>query len=484
MKLSERIEALMKELVEKKDQLVQSTESLEAAPDEESLLVEVEELTGQVEKMEETLGALKKAEKALAVKAEPVAPAVAVDMQKRNKFESKANGELLFKHATIDLLAFVQKKDPRQVIEERYSDIDAIKDTYNMVKKSQVDPAMTSVSGWAAELVQNDTRGFLESLEELSVAAALASYATNLSFGGYNSVTVPMENAGPATPTEPAWVAEGAPIPLTQFSYGAMTLNRYKLGAISTFTREIAERSTPAIEGLLRNALRKAYAKVLDQALLSNQPAITNVRPAGLIAPPLLPIAQTAGGGDGAVRGDIMALVSAMTAANLGAKPVLIMNNMDRLAASMMVSSLSEYIFRDELSSGSLMSIPTISSGNVPQHFLVLVDANDIATAFDVPDFNVSDVATVVEASANDTPPTMASDATGAASNPDSGIVPPAGGIPVNADGRALGAADAGFKARSLWQTYSIGIRMVAPTSWGIMRAGAVNYIPNTTWTT
>lgn len=480
--LSERIEASAAELVTLKDSLIEATKNLEAAPDEESLLIEVETLTEQVEKKSVSLEALKKAEKALAERAEKQAPAVAVDLAKHNGYKPKGDGDLIIKHAVCGLISHVTKEPIYSVMEKRYPELSAVKETFDYIRKSQIDPAMTTTTGWAAELVQSDTRGFLESIVPVSVAAALASYTTSVDFAGFNSVTVPMENDLAATPTEPAWVAEGSPIPLTQFGFSSMTLNRYKLAAITTFTREIAERSTPQIESVMRSGLQKAYAKVLDQALLSNVAAIANVRPAGLLAG-VTPGTPTAGGGDAAVRGDILALLQAMTAANLGARPVLLVNNMDQLAASMMVSSLSEYIFRDELSSGSLMSIPVISSAHVPQHTLVLVDAAAIATAFDSPSFDVSDVATVVEASANATAPTMASDAAGAASTPDSGIVPSGGGIPAAGAGRPLGAADAGFKTRSLWQTYSIGVRMIAPTSWGVQKAGAVGVMTATTWT-
>lgn len=483
-KLSDRIIDAETDLTKLKDDLCEATKSLEAAPDEESLLHEVEELTDRVEKSTATLNALKKAEKVLAqrAEAETKAPAIAPDLAKHNKAKPTDDGSLIFKHATAKFLSHIERKTVDQVIEERYRETPQVKETFDYIRKSQVDPAMTTTSGWAAELVQTDVRGFLQSLEDISVAARLATYATSVDFGGFQSVTVPMEDNLAATPSEPAWIAEGSPIPLAQFGYSSMTLQRYKLAAIATFTKEIADRSTPQIETLLRNSLRKQYAKVLDQALLANAAAIASVRPAGLISGVSV-TSPTAGGGDAAVRGDILALLTAMTASQLGTTPVLIMNNMDRLAASMMVSSLSEYLFKDELAAGTLLSIPVIYSGHVPQHTLLLVDASAIATAFDTPLFDVSDVASVVESNADATPPTMASDAAGAASSPTSGIVPVDGGIPINEAGRPLGVADAGFKARSLWQTYSVGIRMIAPTSWGVLRTGAVEYMSATTWT-
>jgi hypothetical protein len=188
-----------------------------------------------------------------------------------------------------------------------------------------------------------------------------------------------------------------------------------------------------------------------------------------------------AGGGQAAVIGDIKALYNGMIAANLGARPVLLMNEADRVSAGFMVTSLGERVFADELMAGRLMGMEVISSTNVPKGELILVDASCLATAFDVPEFEVSDVATVVESNANITAPTMAATAAQAAV----GAVGTAGQVPVNsgiAVAGSTGAATTGFQARSLWQTYSVGIRMVAPTSWAQLRTGGVAYTTGLTW--
>ena len=208
MNISERIESGSQDLANLKDALFESTKALEAAPDEECLLVEVEELAAKVEKATDHLEALKKAEKALAARAEAVAaaPAVAPNLAKHNAYKSEEPGDLMFKHATAKFLAYAKKQPVEQVLEENYGDQPVVKETFDYIRKSAVNPAMTTTTGWAAELVRSDTRSFLASLEDVSVAASLASMATSLDFGGFGSVTIPTENATAATPTEPAWV--------------------------------------------------------------------------------------------------------------------------------------------------------------------------------------------------------------------------------------------------------------------------------------
>ena len=487
MNLQERIKAAQEELVGKKDTLTGVVKALEAEPNDASLLVQVEELTGQIEKSVESIAALQKAEQALAshaapVTAAPTAPAVTSGLIGRNKIENLPAGDLAFKILTAGVKAHVNKTSVDQELAQCYShmpELQTVNKSVAMFRKSQINPAMTTTTGWADSLVQESTRGYIDTLKDVSVAAALANMSTSLDFGNFNSITIPRRIPKTGVPTEPAWVAEGAPIPLTKFSFGSMTLNRFKLAAITTMSQEVANRASVDLEMILKDALRDAHAEVLDNALLSNAAAVTNVRPAGLLNGVTL-TAGTAGGGEAAIRGDIMALLSKLTAKKLGAKPVIIMNNLDHLAASMMTSALSEYLFRDELSAGHLMGIPVIVSANVPQKTLIMVDANFFVSGFGAPIFDVSDVASVVEASADTTAPTMASTAAGAAGT--AGQVGPTEGIPLSGDGRALGAADKGFTSRSLWQTSSLGIRMIAPTSFGNMQPGIVEASATTTW--
>jgi HK97 family phage major capsid protein len=397
------------------------------------------------------------------------------------KKDATGDGSLLWKLGTAQVLAHAQRKSVAEVIGTVYKDDERVSAAADFVQKSVVAPAMTTTNGWAAELVRTDYQGFLNTLRTVSVAAALASKSQQLSFGGFQSVTVPMRNALGASLTEPAWVGEAGAIPLTQFSFGSMTLNRYKLAAITTMSNEILERSTPAIEGLLRDALSEAYAQVLDAALLSSAAAVAGVRPAGLLNG-VTPVAGTAGGGEAAVLADMKAAITAMTNARLGARPVLIIPTANRLSLSLMMNPLGQRAFADEVAAGRLLGIEVISSQNVAANTAILIDASTFATAFDTPSFSVSDVATVVESNANATAPTMAATSAQAAV----GAVGTAGQVPVNsgiAVAGSTGAATTGFQARSLWQTASTGIRMIAPTSWGLMRgAAAVHVTSAITW--
>ena len=113
---------------------------------------------------------------------------------------------------------------------------------------------------------------------------------------------------------------------MRQGAFSAITFTPKKMAVISTFTREIAEHSTPAIEGLIRQAIVEDTAVAIDSVLL-DATAATTTRPAGLKAG-VSATTATAGGGIAAVIGDIRGLTGALITGTNGnlRSPVWIMN--------------------------------------------------------------------------------------------------------------------------------------------------------------
>jgi hypothetical protein len=159
---------------------------------------------------------------------------------------------------------------------------------------------------------------------------------------------------------------------------------------------------------------------------------------------------------------------------------VLIIPTANRLSVSLMLNPLGQRSFSDEVAAGRLLGIEIISSQHVPANTAILIDAATFATAFDTPMFDVSDVATVVEANADLTAPTMANSGAAGAVGTTAGQVAVNGGIKVTG---TTGTGSTGYTARSLWQTYSVGIRMISPTSWALLRGAAgVHVTTALTW--
>jgi len=467
MTLAERIAAAKAALAVKKDQLVQATKDLDANPDDDAILATVDDLSGQIEKDVATLGTLEKAEQALADRARAQGPVIV--------HNTKADAaDLWAKKAVCAFLAHIGKTSPEAIAAERYKGNGAL----DAVIKSAVPIGTTFTAGWAMELTRSDVQGFINLLTPLSVTAALSGRTLSLNFDGFTSVTVPRR--GPRGPLGSnmagAFVGEGGAIPLGQMSLAGSTIARYKMGVISTFSKELAQRSTPSIEAVIRQAILDDTSVTLDSIFLSNAAAVAGVQPAG-IANGVTPLTGTAGGGSDAVVADIKAAVGALLTAGRGTTPVLLINTQDALSVGLMQSPLGEFVFRDEVAAGRLLGIAIIVSQNVPKGTLYTVDAATLVTAFDPPEYDVSDVATVVEANSDGTAPTHATGPAGIIGT--AGQVPRDGGIPVSG---GAGPAAAGATARSLWQTWSIGVRSILPASWGAVAPGGVVVTTGLSW--
>lgn len=147
--------------------------------------------------------------------------------------------------------------------------------TAEVIERASSAPAMTTVTGWAAELVQRLVTDSLAVMSGASAGAELLGHG----------LTVSMTNNGVLVPglvvdaTGASFCAEGDPIPVHNFNLTPGTLPFTKLASIAVLTREMAEGSNA--ETIIGNALSRAAGLALDAVLFSNA-AATAAAPAGL----------------------------------------------------------------------------------------------------------------------------------------------------------------------------------------------------------
>jgi HK97 family phage prohead protease/HK97 family phage major capsid protein len=321
--------------------------------------------------------------------------------------------------------------------------------------RAAVNPAMTTVTGWAAELVTQINADYLGLLQPQSVFPRLAAKGLALSFGRAGRINIPMRSATPTIAG--SFVGEGLPIPVRRGAFTSQVLTPKKLAVITTWTRELDSHSVPAIEGLLRDAIGEDTAIALDSVLLDSN-AATVIRPAGLLNG-VAALTATALGGNAfnAIIGDLKQLMGALVTSTNGniRSPVLLMNPADVLSASMIVPPNTGVMpFREELARGTLINVPVIDSGTVAAKTLILVDAADFVTVgAEGPTFDVSDTATIHE---EDTTPAAIV----------GGTAPGTPATPV----------------RSLWQTDTLALRMIQRLNFTMRRTGMVSWVQNITW--
>jgi len=162
------------------------------------------------------------------------------------------------------------------------------------------------------------------------------------------------------------------------------------------------------------------------------------------------------GGGIAAVVGDLKALVGALTTNLYGniRTPAWLMNPGEMLSASLATAANTGlFPFMDQIDRGVLGGIPIIDSATVPSKTVILIDASDFVTMNgDAVRMELSDTATLHME--DTTPLDLVSGSPGTVASPQ----------------------------RSLFQTDSIALRMIAPLNWAIRRPGTVAWTQNVTW--
>ena len=123
------------------------------------------------------------------------------------------------------------------------------------IARAAVGAGDTSTATWARELVRADTVALLKDVQQTSVWAALSNAGTALQLEGVKAATVASVPLADAT-AEPAWVAEGAVIPLIRGAIAGTRIERFKLAGAVSITREL-EGTSDGVE-VMRRLLRQA----------------------------------------------------------------------------------------------------------------------------------------------------------------------------------------------------------------------------------
>jgi HK97 family phage major capsid protein/HK97 family phage prohead protease len=469
--IAKRIEDAQERLVALRDQLTEHLGEMDDDNPDEAKMAVTEDLNGKIELQERALAQLQQAETRLAAtttasagKAELARTAgqghVTVNGQRPFAVPAQkvAPGDLILRSLVAKVVGHATKEPPQKVLVERYGDDGRVDDAqrivFETVTRAATAPATTTTSGWASQLVETSNAAFLELLMPASVYPGLAARGLRLNFGRSGVISIPSRVATPTIAG--SFVLEGSPIPVRQGAFTSITFTPKKMAVISTFTREIAEHSTPAIEGLIRNAIQEDTSVALDTVLLDATAASTT-RPAGLRNGVTVTTASAATPGFASLVGDLKALVGALITASSGnlRSPVWIMNPIQALSIATTQNAGGDFPFAQEINNNRFQGYPVILSSTVTAAMVLLVDAADfVAIEGGAPRFDVSDQATLhLE---DTTPLAIASGTQG------SGVL----AVPT----------------RSLYQTDSMALRMIMDVNWGMRRTGVIAWTQSVTW--
>lgn len=111
------------------------------------------------------------------------------------------------------------------------------------------------------------------------------------------------------------WTKEGAAKPLTKWSYTTTKLEPYKVTAIAAATEEMLSRSSVAIDTLIRDELARAVNARIDSTFASDDAAVSNESPAGILNG-TSELSGLVGGDVAGIRCDIAKFLNAVLADN------------------------------------------------------------------------------------------------------------------------------------------------------------------------
>ncbi len=331
------------------------------------------------------------------------------------------------RNAVVQALAYLGDETRDIVARKLYGSEGA-----DAVLKASVNPASTT--GWGSATAGQRVAAFLSSLRPRSAAAELFDRSLRVDMSGVNTVSLPR---GGGSYPEPAWVAEGDPIPAQRGDLASATLGPPgKLAAIAGLTQELRDLSAEDAETIISDIMRDAAARALDSSVFSAT-AASALRPAGILAG-ITAKAATAGGGVNALAGDVRSLVQAIHDVGGGADIVL-------FAAPAQAAS---YRILAPNSNLPMINAPSLAAGTV-----IAIDAAAFASGFsDVPRVDVARDALIHW----DTAPAQI----GTAGTPNVVAAP----------------------TRSGFQSDIFAIKLVLRGAWSLRLPGAAQFVAGATW--
>lgn len=287
------------------------------------------------------------------------------------------------------------------------------------IKRATTNPAMTTIPGWAQELANSTTAGFIMSLAS-GAKAAPSVFARAHGF----QLSANMRAVSVSADAVAAFVAEGNAIGISSAVLFASSLMPHSVKCLVTFSEELADHSTPNVEAVLRQILTEAVGTAVEDAFFSAD-AASAANPAGVLVG-----ATSVTPGD-TFAADIMALVAAIAPAT---DPIFITSPARRAA----IAAAGGFVGFD---------YPVYASSAVDDDMLIALDADKLAVGFGgAPNFKTSIEATVVEQTQDTVGPVLAT--------------PP---------------------TRSLWQTNSASLKATLPVSWA-KKPSAAAVVDGVTW--
>jgi HK97 family phage prohead protease/HK97 family phage major capsid protein len=345
--------------------------------------------------------------------------------------------------------------EAKQLAKENYGDGTApmLEKLIDLQTKGAVGGANTQTSGWASELVPYTIMD--DFIEFLRPGTIVGKFGMN-GIPPLRRVPFNTRVSGFSAGLTANWVGEGLPILLSKATSFTTSLTWAKVAALAVLTKEEIRFSNPSAEAKVRDEIARCMIAKLDKDFIDpSKAASANVSPASVTwnTTPILTTGVTAA----TLRTDLATLIATFATANLSPEDiVLIMNTVDALNISLMITSLGNPVFPGlTMAGGNLLGFPVITTtaltsiGSPVSNIIVAVKAGEVYLADDgVVTVDASDQASVEMVD----------------SSSQTGIV------------------GTGASLVSFWQDGLVGLKATREITWKIRRTGAARYIYNSAY--
>lgn len=222
--------------------------------------------------------------------------------------------------------------------------------------KAAVNPGTIAEPAWAAPLAV--ARPMIDEFLDLLRPETLLGKIPGLRRVPFN-ISIPVQTGGGTY----NWVGEGAPKPVGQLAFAAVTLGITKAAGIIVISEELAKISSPSAEGVVRNDMVRGMAQYLDQQFIDPTiAAVTNVSPASITN--LANGFATAGTSGDNARTDIKKAINLLTASMYPiSETVLIMSETNAFALSTALTTNGVRVNPDlNAKGGNILGVPVVTS--------------------------------------------------------------------------------------------------------------------------
>jgi HK97 family phage major capsid protein len=350
--------------------------------------------------------------------------------------------------------------EAKQLAQENYGDGTApmLVKLIELQQKGAIGAANAQTAGWASELVPyNLMEDFIEFLRPGTIVGKFGTTLNGVTYPNMRRVPFNTRVSGFSAGLTANWKGEGLPALLSKATSMTASLTWANLAALAVLTKEEIRFSNPSAEAKVRDEISRSMIAKLDKDFIDpSKAAGANLSPASITyqTVPILTTGITAA----TLRTDLATLIATFATANMSPEDiVLIMNTVDALNISLMITSLGNPVFPGlTMQGGNLLGFPVITTsamtsiGSPVSNIIVAVKASEIYLADDgVVTVDASDQASI--------------EMEGASSS-------------------QTGITGTGVSQVSLWQTGMVGLMATREITWKTRRTGAARYIYNSAY--